>query len=293
MKLAFKIDALRFSLKSNRITSWERPDVNLVQLSFGKLRVLDTKEGKESILIIPDGPNLIEHYYPLVEDLKKHFRVIIFDYPGFGFSTHNGSFDYSYEKSNEMILELLDLLNLSTVNIVFPCANGFYGLAFTQAFPEKVKQLILIQTPALNEMMKWTERTVPSTLQRPIIGQLLMSFVEKKFANAWYNYALPKGIDRKPYQEIAVNGIQQGASFCLCSLTQGLIKHKHKDLSIDPSIPTTLIYGNKDFTHKSTNFESILSYHKKADIVLFENTGHFPDLEQPKRFIKLLREKIN
>ena len=175
---------------------------------------------------------------------------------------------------------------------MFPCAGGFYGLSFTQAFPEKVNQLILIQTPSLGEMKKWTQRIVPNYLKKPYLSQLLMPFVETKFADKWYDYALPKGIDRTAYKAIALKGIKTGGTYCLCSLTQGISADMDTDFRIDSAIPMTLVYGTKDFTHKGTDFESILQYHSKAKLIPFEACGHFPDLEQENRFVKLLKERI-
>lgn len=292
MSQQFRIDALRFSLKRTSKKYATHTDIQLLKVSIGQIRLLDTKAGKQTILIIPDGPNIIEHYFPLVDKLRKSFRVIIFDLPGFGFSTHNGSYDYSFHKTNQLILELLDLLHLPKINLVFPCAGGFYGLSFTQTYPEKVNQLILIQTPSLGEMKKWTERIVPNYLKKPYLSQLLMPFVETKFADKWYDYALPKEIDRSPYKAIALQGIKDGGTYCLCSLTQGISSEMNKDFRIDSTIPMTLVYGTKDFTHKNTNFESILQYHAKADLIAFENCGHFPDLEQSDKFTRLLKEKI-
>lgn len=288
----FKIDALRFSLKRNSKKYATHSDIEMIQLSMGKIRLLDTRKGLQTIVIIPDGPNIIEHYFSMVDQLKKSFRVILFDLPGFGFSTHDGSYDYSFLKTNQLIVELLDLIRLPKVNLVFPCAGGFYGLAFTQAYPEKVNQLIVIQTPSLGEMKKWTKRIVPNYLKKPYLSQLLMPFVENKFADNWYDYALPKETDRTTYKAIALKGIKEGGAFCLCSLTQGLTADMDSDLRIDSTIPMTLVYGTKDFTHKGTDFESILQYHPKADLIPFEECGHFPDLEQADKFTRLLIQKI-
>ena len=90
---------------------------------------------------------------------------------------------------------------------------------------------------------------------------------------------------------MALDTINQGGHFYLSSLTQGLSKESNTDLSIDPSIPTTLIYGDNDFTHRPTNFESILDYHNECDIIKFEGCGHFPDLEEPSKFVQILKEK--
>ncbi len=293
MSKQFNIDALRFSLKGTSKKFATHSAIRMIKLSMGNIRILDTKEGKETILIIPDGPNIIEHYFSLIKKLEKSFRVIIFDLPGFGFSTHNGNYDYSFQKTNQLIIELLDIVQLPKVNLVFPCAGGFFGLAFTQAYPEKVNHLMLIQTPSLGEMKKWTKRIVPNYLKKPYLSQVLMPFVENKFANSWYDYALPKGVDGTTYKSVALKAIKNGATFCLCSLTQGLTEEMDTDLSIDASIPMTLVYGTIDFTHKGTNFESILQYHSKADVIAFEQCGHFPDLEKEDKFVQLLKEKIS
>lgn len=90
MSKQFNIDAFRFKLKGTPTKYATHSAIQLLKVSIGTIRLLDTKEGKETIVIIPDGPNIIEHYFPLLEQLKKSFRVVIFDLPGFGFSTHNG-----------------------------------------------------------------------------------------------------------------------------------------------------------------------------------------------------------
>ena len=146
----YNIDSLRFGMTLKKKKWQTHPNIEMVKLTNGKLRVLDTKEGNKSLLIIPDGPNIIEHYFEIVDKLRKEYRVIIFDLYGFGFSIHNGSYDYSFSKTNLMIDELLDLLKIKRINLIFPCANGFYGIAYAHSNPEKVNQLILLQTPSLH-----------------------------------------------------------------------------------------------------------------------------------------------
>lgn len=290
--MRYHIDAIRFKRKTHQTKPWKNQDIGLLKTSLATIRIMDTKGDKTPILIIPDGPNLIEHHLDNIEKLRSDFRIICFDLPGFGFSFHQGQYDYSFEKTNQLIQEILIHLNLKKITLALACASGLYGLAFAQIYPEKVNHLILLQTPSLGEMEKWTKRIVPSFLKIPMVSQLLMPFVENKFAKVWYEYSLPKGIDRKPYQKIALDGIQQGACYCLCSLTQGLQKEitKKADLMLDGTVPLTLLYGNKDFSHKDTNFNSILEYHSEANLVEFDNCGHFPDLEFPKKYRTTLKE---
>ncbi len=292
MKFRYKIDALRGKLRFKNSTWKTHPNIEMLNLTNGKIRILDTKVGKSSLLIIPDSPNVIEHYFELVKVLGKSYRVIIFDLYGFGFSHHNGTYDYSFRQTDALINEILDILKINRTNVIFPCSHGFYGVSFATTNPEKVNQLILLQTPALSEMNKWSDRIVPSFLKQPILSQLIMPFVEKKFADKWYDYSLPRGTDKKPYTSLALEAINNGATYCLCSLTQGIATQNDNNFNLDSALPVTLIYGNKDFTHKTTDFESIKLYHKGADIIQFDNCGHFPHLENKNRFIQVVKDKI-
>jgi pimeloyl-ACP methyl ester carboxylesterase len=291
MRSPYLIDAWRFGM--HKSPKWNtHPDMHMVDLTHGTLRILDTKEGKQCLLIIPDGPNIIEHYFEIVAILRKEYRVIIFDLYGFGFSTHKGEYDYSFLKTNLMINEILDLLSIKRINLIFPCANGFYGISYANAYPDKVNQLILIQTPSLSEMSKWSDRTVPAFLKLPYLGQMIMPFVEKKFATKWYDYALPKDVDGTHYKAIALSAIEQGGHFCLCSLSQGMANQEVIDWELDDTMSVTLLYGDKDFTHKPTNFDTIRDYHKGVDIIRFTGCGHFPDLERTEHFIQIVRDKV-
>ncbi|MEO1450574.1 MAG: alpha/beta hydrolase [Bacteroidota bacterium] len=284
----FQIDAWRMNRKAVHPRALDHPEVRMLELPGFTLRVLDTQIGAETLCIIPDGPNVIEHYVDLVERLRPHFRVLIFDLPGFGLSKHDGAYSYSFDQTNQLLLALFEATGVQQVQLAFPCANGFFGLAFASAFPDRVNRLILMQTPALSEMEGWVERIVPGSLKVPYLGQIIMSRTERKFAHKWYQYALPRGVDRAPWQASATEALEHGGHFCLCSLTQGLMTEIKSDLRLPESVPLTLLYGDKDFTHRPTDFSSIRAYHPQAEIIQLEGCGHFPDLERPEDFMGVL-----
>ena len=57
----------------------------------------------------------------------------------------------------------------------------------------------------------------------------------------------------------------------------------------DIEVPTTMVWGNKDWSHKNTNFESLRDHVPKCEIHKFDGCGHFPNLENPRAFAELLR----
>lgn len=284
------IDIIRTSF--NKGYNNLNPKIKQVETNFGSVRVLDTEGEKPVIISVPDGPNVIEHHEYLIEELSKEFRVICFEFPGFGFSYPTTKYDYSLDKSASIILGLMDSLKVQRAALSFSCANGFYAIKVAQVAPDRFTHLFLSQTPSMHSMGRWVDSTVPKILTIPILGQLTNSFLEKKFAHSWYKYALPKGHDISNYQHTALNSLKNGGCFCLSGLVQGLAKEMNSVLT-SIEVPATLIWGSMDFTHKKTDNKSILDHLPKCEIIEFKSCGHFPELEDTNSYVKLLNERLN
>ncbi len=151
----------------------------------------------------------------------------------------------------------MDILKIEKAALAFSCSNGFYAIKTTELFPQRINRLFLSQTPSIHAMSKWTENAIPKILKFPVIGQIANIFSEKKFAKIWYKYALPKETDTSKYQKEALHSLKNGGCFCLSSLIQGLSKEINSSLKAS-EVPSTLIWGSKDFTHRNTNKESIM-----------------------------------
>ncbi len=282
------IDNIRFTFK--RLPYDLKSGTKLITTDYGDIRVLDTNESKPVILCVPDAPNVIEHHLTLIKELSKNFRVICFELPGVGFSYPNHRYDYSMVKASRLIINVMDILKVPRAALAFSCSNGFYAIKTAELFPDRVSQLFLSQTPSLNSMNEWSRSAIPNILKYPVIGQLSNLLLDKKLAKIWYKYSLPKDADATEYQNIALNSLNTGGCFCLSGLVQGL----KKDLSVSLELletPSTLIWGKKDYTHRKTNNQSLLEHIPNCEIIEFENSGHFPDLEEPIRYSNLINER--
>lgn len=265
-------------------------NMTLVPTAAGRLRVFDSGGGKPAILITPDGPCVIEHYATLIDELSPTYRVIIFDAPGFGFSFPALGYRYGVRETAKVIGQLLDALQINKSSLAFSCGNGFFALAFAKQFPARVDRLILSQTPSLDAMRAWTERVIPRPLKLTVVGQLLMSRAKSKFSRTWFDAALPKKSDSRPFfVEHACRAVENGGCFCLASLVQGLSRTQQEDVFGVPH-PTLVIYGNRDRTHRQTDFNSFRELVPQANLVCFDGCGHLPDLEDPGRFTTAVNE---
>ncbi|MGG1946486.1 alpha/beta hydrolase [Trinickia sp. NRRL B-1857] len=251
----------------------------------------DSASDKPCVVLVPDGPNVIEHYDRLIELLTPHLRVVCFDMPGFGHSLPSPSYEHSLNQGAAAVLGVLDGLNIKSTTLAFSCANGFYALRAAQIAPDRILHLVLSQTPSLTAMHRWVDRIIPWPLKTPVVGQIVGWLFQKKAANKWYNVALPKATRAQPFQDKALNALNNGACFCLAGVVQGLCREHEESLS-NVTTPITVIWGTKDRSHKPTDPNSLCKSVPHAEVVQFQDCGHFPDVEQPERYAEILLERI-
>jgi len=274
-------------------SSLNSEQMRLLQTQSGTLRVLDSGSQKRPLIIVPDGPCVLEHYADLVGLLSQDFRVICFDLPGFGFSYPAFGFDFSVTHMADTVIEVMDLMKIPVAVLAFTCANGFFALSVAKRYPERVSHLVLGQTPSFRSMRQWNDQIIPKALHIPYVGQLLMAGTTRKASAAWYNRALPKHSEHKSqFIQQADRALKAGGCFCLASFVQGLSRTQDTEIS-HVSTPTLLIYGNKDRSHKCTDFSSLRDHVQPSDIVVFEGCGHFPDLERPQEYAKQIKQFIS
>jgi pimeloyl-ACP methyl ester carboxylesterase len=287
--LAYALDSLLNRGGTPDATAWPA-GTRLLQTARGKVRVRDTGGRGPAVLMVPDGPNVIEHHTAVIGALAPHARVICFDLPGFGFSRPTFGYSHSVEHGAQAVLAVMDTLELREASLFFSCANGFYAIAAAKRVPQRIRRLLLCQTPGLSVMPAWTLRNVPRPIRTPVLGQLLMRAARRKFAHTWYGMAMPPDQPSRPqraeFRATADRALTQGGCFCLAGVVQGLTRAQESDVA-GVKTPATLLWGDADRSHKHTRAESLLELLPQATIRHFPDCGHFPDLEQPQRYSQI------
>lgn len=253
---------------------------------YGRLRVQDSGGKGPVVLMTPDGPNVIEHHAEVVARLAPHARVICFDMPGFGFSKPGLRYDHSIQRGAETVLSLMDALEIREASLHFSCANGFYALAAARLAPQRIRRLVLVQTPSLAAMRAWTDRRVPLAVRTPVLGQALVRARRRFIANRWYGVALPQPEARAPYRAIADQALCQGGCYCLAGVVQGLLKGRDHELA-GVRQPVTLLWGDADATHTQTDPASLHELVPQASIHRFAGCGHYADLERTDDYVRI------
>lgn len=252
--------------------------------------MLDTGGALPPVVLVPDGPNVIEHYAGLVERLRGSRRVVVLDLPGFGFSFPQAHYRHRLEQGGAVIQAVLAALDLQAVTLVCTCVNGFYAIAAAKLDRgPRIARLVLAQTPSLAAMRDWTQRIVPRVLTLPLLGQALQFSQRRKAAAGWYHAALARREDRPRFKTVAETAFDHGACFCLASVVQGVLAEPEApDILQGVTLPVTLVWGAKDRSHKPTDPRGLLTLLPQAEVQLWPECGHFPDLEDEAAFAALL-----
>ena len=264
--------------------------LSFVSTPVGRVRVYDSGGGGACVALVPDGPNVIEHYDRLIGLLSQKVRVVCFEMPGFGYSLPNRSYRHSLDDGASAVLGVLDALGVRRATLAFSCANGFYALRAAQRSPERISNLVLTQTPSLGSMHAWTRRVIPRPIRVPVLGQLIAWLYREKMAHGWYRTALPKSTAVEPWQGKAHQALANGACFCLAGVVQGLGKEEDASLA-GVTTPVTIVWGEQDRSHRETDPDSAMKCLPQAEIIRFKDCGHFPDIEEPARFSRIVLER--
>ncbi len=280
----------RVSANLHKRTAGDVLPTRRIDTPVGIVRLYDSGSTMPCVVLVPDGPNVIEHYSVLIGLLSQRLRVVCFDMPGFGHSLPSASYGHGLDQGARAVLGVLDSLGITTATLAFSCANGFYALRAAAMAPKRISSLVLSQTPSLAAMHAWMTRTIPPLLRIPVVGQIAAWLARKKAASSWYGNALPEATRPQLFQKTALDALSCGGCFCLAGVVQGLT-HENTAALTGVTIPCTMIWGAKDLSHKDTDPASLLRCVPHADIVHFQDCGHFPDIEQPTRFAAILLER--
>jgi pimeloyl-ACP methyl ester carboxylesterase len=237
----------------------------------------------------------------LVDKLDDDHRVLVPDLFGHGDSAKPLG-DYSLSAHAAAMRDLLDHLGIERVTLVGHSLGGGIAMQFYYLFPERVDRLVLVSSGGLGREVNFLLRsaTLPGAAQ--VLGVLasapVLSHVE----------ALGRGASKVGWRPGAdITAIWEGFSSlgdrdsrrAFLATTRAVIDiggqtisaHDHLDGSSLP-IPTLIVWGTKDRMIPVSHALSVQNALPECRVELFEGAGHFPHLEDPDRFARVVREFI-
>jgi pimeloyl-ACP methyl ester carboxylesterase len=221
-----------------------------------------------SVLLLHGWGGRIESFTPVYDDLVRSYTVHAIDLPGFGDSSLPpvpwGSADYA-----RLTLAVLDRLQIRRAHIIAHSFGGQVTMNLAAAHPERFGKLVLVASAGVR---------VPRTLKAHV--KRCISRLGKGVAT--YGGRVGKTLRDALYQRIQSQDYADAGP-----LRPTLVKVVNEDLrALLPRItsPTLLVWGEHDRDVPPAAAQVIVRLIPEAQLVIFENAGHFPYLDQFDRF---------
>lgn len=228
--------------------------------------------GKKTILILHGWQRSSTEWIPLAKQLADNdHQVISLDLPGFG-NTPRPKGTYSIYDYATFVEHFLKKLEIKKVILIGHSFGGRIGIILA-AKSTYLDKLILVDAAAVEKKS--------SIMQMRIAINKLMILPVKIF--------LPNQVERLK-RNFGSDDYQSAGN-----LRDIFIKTVNEDLTLlleDITIPTRIIWGEKDSIRPISEGKFIKNAVSGARLRIVWGAGHSPYLEKPKEFIEIVKENL-
>jgi pimeloyl-ACP methyl ester carboxylesterase len=233
--------------------------------------------------------------------LADRFTVIAPDLAGHGESAKPRG-DYSLGAHASSLRDLLLALGHERATFVGHSLGGGIAMQFSYQFPERCERLVLVDSGGLGRDVNWLLRaaTLPgSELVLPFLAATRLLDAGARAGGLLNRLGLSLGTD---LEEIA-----RGHSTLSDSATRAAFVHTLRSVvepggqRVDASnrlylaeqLPFLLIWGERDSIIPVSHGHATHERMPNSRLEVFPHSGHFPQLDEPERFLEVLIEFID
>lgn len=234
----------------------------------------------------------------VIPSLAEHAAVVAPDLPGHGGSTNPGG-DYSLGAHASCIRDLMIALGIPRATLVGHSLGGGVAMQAAYQFPERCERLVLVDSGGLGRDVALYLRALalPGAELILSIGCAPRIVTAGRTVGAWL-----RRVGLRPTASIAEVGrcyaslVRPEARTTLLHTLRSVVDAGGQRVSatdrlpLAADIPTLIVWGERDgiipAAHGRTAHEAIPG----SRLAVFPETGHFPQSEQPERFVLLLAD---
>jgi len=255
-------------------------DSNSGTSEFHKIQDVDlevVRRGAGAPLVLFEDEENLTRESPIVDELAKSFEVIIPSPPGFGQSSRPNWID-NIDDIAYIMLDFLDESGIEDATVVGFSLGGWLAAEIATKNIARFGRLALVDPFGIKVGGPW-DRDIQDIWFLPVDEVRALKYADPK--NGDFDYTqMP---DEK--LEVVARNRESFARFCWQPYMHNpkLRRRLHR---ID--IPTLVIWGAADRIITTDYGKAYASEIPGARFKTIENGGHFPHLEQPDAFMKVL-----
>lgn len=259
-------------------------DIQGVQMHYK-----DEGEG-ETILLLHGIMAGLHTWDEWAEELKKNYRVIRVDLPGFSLTGPYPDGEYTVDKSAALLDEFTDRLGIEKFHLAGNSMGGFISWNFAALHPEKVDRLILVdaagflkEPPSILKlfMLPGASIFVTNMTPRPVVS-FVLGEVYGDLASA-----SEETIDL--YHDMMLREGNRQAVIDVLGAMEDMPVERLKNITA----PTLVMWGDQDIWIKPEDADKFLAEIKGSEKIMYKGAGHIPMEEIPEQSVADLVAFLN
>jgi pimeloyl-ACP methyl ester carboxylesterase len=238
-------------------------------------------DAPEAVVFLHGNPGSRLDWEDLVARVGELGRTLAFDMPGFGQSDEPRDFDYRIEGYAEFIDGALEELGVRDVHLVMHDLGGPFGICWAAGHPDRLQSAVLFNTGTATHH-KW--HRMGRLWRRPVVGELVMAATNRR---AWRrSFARAKRPLPASYVDRMYDDFDRGTRRAVLRVYRAM------DLPYPPAPgwvetlrgldrPALIVWGANDPFVGRGRIEQVREAFPSADVVVLEDSGHFPFADDP------------
>lgn len=272
--------------------------VNYLKLDDGRsIAYVDEGKGKHTIIFVHGLGSYLPAWKKNIEVLKKDYRCIAIDLPGYGKSSkeiHSGHMEFYADVVNEFAAKL----GINKFVIAGHSMGGQIGMVTALKYPNVISGLILVDPAGFEEFHEGQKQWFREVMTVEGVALTSNHQIRTNLYSNFYN--MPDDAEFMITDRIALKGAKDFENYCYAVVqsVKGMVDQPVIDQLQNITQPVLIIFGKNDqlipnpYLNPGFTEDIAKAGHAKipkSKLVMINNCGHFAQFEKPNQVNEEIR----
>ena len=255
-------------------------------------------DAREAVLFLHGNPGSGADWHDLLASTGEFARAVAPDMPGFGHADKPRDFRYDLTGYADFIQGLLSELGIERVHLVVHDLGGPWALEWAGRDPSRVASIVEINTGVL---IRYRWHVLARIWQTPVLGEVFQATATRPMfrllTNRGQKRKLPRAYLDHLYDENFTRPTRRVIlKYYRATRDAAGIAARQAAAVVQHDIPALVLWGARDPYLGIELAEAQREAFPSARIVVFEDSGHWPFVDDPERtagvIVPFLREQV-
>ncbi len=269
-----------------------RKHLGQVEIDGARVNYVELGSGPRMAIVFVHGlSGSWQNWLENIPHFARERRVLALDLPGFGHSPMP-EWEISIEGYGRLLHGFCDALAVGDCALVGNSMGGFISAEAASAQPDRFEKLVLVSAAGVSSGRLRRQPAETVARMATAATPLLLKLQERGLKRPRVRWATFKGLFQHPEalrRELLVETFDNGAGRPgFLPAVQGLVGYDILDQLAEVEVPTLIVWGRNDRVVPPQDAVGFAQRLRNSRTVIFDDTGHLPQLERPTRFNRVL-----